>query len=483
VKPSWLKLYRYDWDEEVWEEMRDVYGHQVMSRYGKPEVFKTTVHHTLATHKQVWTEDNSWTAIPRGDWGKLTPIFSHSKVIDLRQISPLGVTLCLKPEVLKDKRWRKGQTQAVSKYLEHGYGVVKGDTGSGKTVIGAGILCALGQRTLILTARKDGNVHWIEQIRKLTNIDEVEQQTGQKLIGAYNTQNKQRFFPITTATVQSLGSAKGRLDLPVYQDYFGLLLADEAHELVTDKYHRVIQAFSSAFLAGLTATPERTDYKHCLEFDLVGPIVAENKGRRNQPTVTFIHTGVCSPAYLESKPWHRGIKWNITMKELIKSTVRYDIIQKWLRLDLKKGRRIVVISPQRREIVQEIARRMRQDGYKVAYVDGTVKAPQRKQIYREVNEGKYDLLCAGKVMNALVDIQNLNTVYLVSPLAKHTPTKQLYGRARDQFSEIRDFADEGGQLAGAARKRMQLCQEHGWTVEHEYEGGIADGLSMRTRRQ
>lgn len=481
VPTHWLQHYYYDWSDTVFEEKHDQYDQLVLDRSGKPVVESKEVDRSLTTYKQIWTEAGGWLALPRGNWPKLRTILKHCEVSDQRIISPLGVPLRLKPKVLADPRWIGGQEEATRTYLQHGYGVVIGDTGSGKTVIGAGIICALSQRTLILTQRRDGNQHWIDQLRKLTNLNRLERSSGEKIIGEYKASRQQRIFPITVATVQSLGSKSGRRDIPLIQDYFGLILPDEVHELVTEKYHRVVQAFSAAFLAGLTATALRDDRRHYLEFDLMGPVVAEHKGRRNHPTVTFIYTGVKAPGYLDTKPWNRGIKWHICMKEIIQSKSRYDLIQRWLRKDLKAGRRIIVISPQRREIVMELTRRLRQDGYRVAYVDGRNPAKQRKQIYRDVNDGKYDLLCAGKVMNALVDIQNSDTVYLVSPLAKATPVKQLYGRGRDQFSRIRDFADEGGQLAGAVKKRIELCVANGWKIKQV--NAVPDAFSVRRRKK
>ena len=76
------------------------------------------------------------------------------------------------------------------------------------------------------------------------------------------------------------------------------------------------------------------------------------------------------------------------------------------------------------------------------------------------------MLCAGKVLNALVDIQTINCVYIVTPLKSHTATQQLTGRARELNAVIRDFADEGGQFSGCAKSRIRLYQNNGWDIEY-----------------
>jgi len=216
-------------------------------------------------------------------------------------------------------------------------------------------------------------------------------------------------------------------------------------------------------VAGLTGTDEREDHLHFVEYDIFGPVVTQNTGRKLDPFVTFIRTGVKAPGWIYQKSMNPGLQWHICMKTLIQSTRRFDIIQKFLMEDIEAGHRVAVISVQRREIIQELAKRMRQAGYKVAYVDGTTK--NRDRIYSQFDAGHYDVLCAGKVMNALVDIQSLDCVHMVSPLKSKQATRQVYGRARERNALIRDYIDEGGQLGGAANSRISFCEANGWEIK------------------
>jgi hypothetical protein len=464
ISKKLLRKYEYSWEDREWEKEEDEDGNPVLKKDGTPKFKAVEVERHLTTRGQLWTCGGVYHSIPRGDMGKIEPWMKANwdLVQDVRSISPLGYPLKLKKKVRKDDRWKSGQKQCVKDWCNHGYGIVTGDTGSGKTVIGAGIICKMGLRTLIISKRTDGNRHWINQIRKLTNIRKLEREYGVDLIGAYSSK-KRRTYPITVATIQSFVTSKsGWQDLIKLQNSWGLLLADECHELVTERYKIGAGIINAAGILGLTATDKRDDGLHFLEYDLYGPVVSHNKGRKINPGVYFIHTGVRAPTWIYRKNIHPGKAWHICMQTICKNEKRNNLIEHLVMEDIEAGYRVAIISPQRREPVQEAAKRLRQNGYKVAYVDGQTK--NRDKIYSDVDKGKYDVLCAGRVMNALVDIQTLNCIHMVTPYKKHSSTHQVYGRARELDAVIRDYADEGGQLGGSVKSRVKLCEYHGWEV-------------------
>jgi len=113
-----------------------------------------------------------------------------------------------------------------------------------------------------------------------------------------------------------------------------------------------------------------------------------------------------------------------------------------------------------------------QDGYDVRYVDGDTKAKVRQIIYDEVRAGKVQALFAGKVLNQLVDLPRIDCLHFVTPSSSPKDTKQAYGRTRRLFKGkqspiIRDYVDSGGQLDGAYKNRLKLCQAEGWIVKRE----------------
>lgn len=50
------------------------------------------------------------------------------------------------------------------------------------------------------------------------------------------------------------------------EDYFNVIIIDEAHHCISDGYQKVLQHFPSAKVLGVTATPDRGDMRNLGEF-------------------------------------------------------------------------------------------------------------------------------------------------------------------------------------------------------------------------
>lgn len=68
--------------------------------------------------------------------------------------------------------------------------------------------------------------------------------------------------PITVATVQTMARRLCNFD----PDYFGLIIIDESHHVMSSTYQNVLQHFSGAKVLGVTATPDRSDGKKLNRF-------------------------------------------------------------------------------------------------------------------------------------------------------------------------------------------------------------------------
>jgi DNA excision repair protein ERCC-3 len=370
--------------------------------------------------------------------------------------------------------------------MQVGSGIVEGETGSGKTIIGIGIMCALGMRTLLMSPQTDGSSQWIDEIRKHTNIDELEQKHNTKIVGEYKS-NKGIAYPITVSTVQAFLPKKARTWLLSNRNWYGLVLVDEVHSFGGEVYPKVIQSINAFSLLGLTATVERKDRRHHLIFDIVGPIVAKGKAKQMPPTVYFIETGVEAPEWVYKRNFPKHFQWKMVTDHIAKDESRYELIRKYLIQDVD-DKRIVACISQRRDIIQKLHLMLSQDGYSVEYVDGNTPRKVRKIVYDKVRAGRVQILFAGKVLNQLVDLPRIDCLHFVTPSSSHTTTKQTYGRARRWLEGkrnpvIRDYVDSGGQLDGAYRNRLALCKKNGWVVKKaEDQEKIGVGLSIWKKR-
>lgn len=469
VEDSYLQKFHYTWNQVEYRLEEDEYGDVVKDSRDEPVRIREVKEVTFQTFKETFPIGGGhYYAFPRGNLEKVSG-YLRGDYSDRRPLNPLGVPLKLRKHVVKDHRW-PDQKRCVVEYLKLGYGILKGDTGSGKTIMGIAAMCRIGMTTIILSKRKDGNRQWIEEIQKHTNIEELEEQTGQTLIGEYKgTRKNKKLYPITLATVQSFLGYAGRDFLKEYQNEFGMVMIDEVHEFGTPKYSKVVHLLNPFAVLGLTATVDREDQMHHLVFDMVGPVVAEGTAKQMPPTVHFIGTGEEAPTWIYEKNFPNYYQWNVILKQLSSSDERYGIIMKYIWKDLAAGKIMVCIS-ERRKFVKTVYKKLVEADIDVAYVDGTVKDKQRQKIYKAFNNGEYQIICAGKVLNALVNLPTVNCLHFLSPSSSQNTTKQIYGRARRWLAGkenpiIRDYVDTGGQLDGAFKNRQALCKSHGWETK------------------
>ncbi len=467
VERSDWDRFSYEWVEDVTEEEADDHGNLVFDMYGKAKLVHLPTERKITTYSRVHPGfSKSFIAFPRGNLSKIKPWLKPGKYIDLRSMPPFGFDLRIKKATKRNEKWPP-QAKCIRQWLKKGYGTIQGATGSGKTVIGIGLAIRLGLKVLLLSGRRDAYTQWEKELRLHTNIDELEEAYKTKIVGEYNTKKPTVTYPFTIATVQSFIKNRGRKKIAALQDEFGLLMLDEAHELCTPEFSQPITLFNSAAIAALTATPERRDNRHYLLYDIAGPVVATNSTKQVNPVCYFHETGECAPAWLYAKkayPPH--FKWIQSLSHLAKCSNRYNLIEEWIYTDLADNRRIACYS-ERRPIVQELHKRFEAAGYSVGYVDGEVK--NRDEIYSAFREGDIEILFAGKVMNALVNLPEMDSLHVLTPVNNRTSIMQIYGRARRYLKGkrtpiVRYYKDYGGQLSGAAKNNEKVCKAEGWKI-------------------
>ena len=479
-----LERFRHHWDETQWQTVLDEEGQPVLTKSGKPKVEKILIPHTIDAVREILTgQAVNWIGLPRGD---VSIIQQHLRdVIDLRSCSPLGFRLKMAPHVLQDARWAK-QAECVDQWCRAGSGLILGQTGAGKTPIGIGCAARMQLQTLIVSKRGEGEGHWEQEFRQHTNINQMEERLGRRLVGPYR--HKER-YPIAIATVQTFLHAKGYRRLIEDQFRFGLVIADEVHELVAPEFIRVFGLWAPLCWLGLTATIERPDHREFLAYRILGPVVARLAADQMRPIVKFIETGFVGPDRIVNSKYKRHWIWGKLLALIASDEDRTDCIVRNVQQDIDDGRLVAVVG-ERTQLLHNIHDQLTQNGYDVAYADGKVPKARRKKIYEEVAQGRrYRCLCAGKVLDAMVSIKPLDCLHLVTPVAARHRVMQIFGRTRRPEEGklvplVRYYVDEGGQLSGAFRKVQAVVQQEGWEIQQaELPRGAASMSRWRPKRQ
>jgi len=200
------------------------------------------------------SEDNGLIA-PIGILDYLLQTF-NLEVIDQRRTVPKAIPFTGK--------LRPYQEAFVNDALNAKGGVMVAATGAGKTVSGIALASRLKQRTLILVKSKDLADQWNKAIVQFTGIDA---DTIGMIGGGKSTEGEQ----FTIGLTQTLS----KRDVSTLN--YGLVIADECHNLPACQAYKVMNELNSRNKFGLSATPQRRDNLEFMIHGALGEICAEIK--------------------------------------------------------------------------------------------------------------------------------------------------------------------------------------------------------------
>ena len=178
-------------------------------------------------------------------------------------IAPIGYKPPFNFEIVEDYRdevnvsyppirvkLRDTQVDAFNSYLDDpSKGLICMPTGKGKSILGIYLAYRLKQKALVIVHKDDLVVGWKKDIEFCFDNKVVP-----KLIKA---KKREIGDQITIATVQTLNRLSEE-ELEKIASNFGMVIIDECHHCPSSTYG-VIEAFSSPYKIGLSATPERKD--------------------------------------------------------------------------------------------------------------------------------------------------------------------------------------------------------------------------------
>jgi superfamily II DNA or RNA helicase len=147
--------------------------------------------------------------------------------------------------------------------------------GGGKTVVGIGIACRLGRRTLVVCHTSALVTQWEERIRQFA---------PEARIGRIQQKRAHVDADFVVAMMQSLCL---RDYGPTILDEFGMTIMDEAHHVPAKTYMTITKKLKSHFLLALTATPDRKDGLQRLLHYGFGEVSHEDPGDAMEPITVY----------------------------------------------------------------------------------------------------------------------------------------------------------------------------------------------------
>ena len=286
-----------------------------------------------------------------------------------------------------------------------GSGVVVLPCGSGKTMIGLGVMEACATMTLVLTTNITALRQWRQELIDKTDIAPED-------VGEYSGEVKE-IKPVTIATYNILTYRKHKTGPFPHFDLFnrenwGLVIYDEVHLLPAPVFRYTADIQAKRRL-GLTATLIREDGRETDVFSLIGPKKydvpwkdLERQGWIASATCTEIRTHLPQDIRIEYATKGTRKKYRIASE----NPAKIDVVERLLAMH--RGDLVLVIGQYLRQL-ETIAKE-----FNVPIITGKVSNEDREHLYRAFRKGEIKLLVVSKVANFAVDLPDANVAIQVS---------------------------------------------------------------------
>lgn len=300
-----------------------------------------------------------------------------------------------------DKKLLPYQLVAAKDMLSYPVGVLEGSTGSGKTVIGIGIICERKQPTLIIVHSKLLLYQWQEEIEKFTGY-----KTG--LLG----DDYKILKPITIGIINSVNN-----NLDEVRDQFGQVACDECHKVSASTWADSIQDFPAKHYLGLTATAFRRDGLGNAIFASLGPLKHKIDKKMLLETKAVLTPDIYR---IRTNFYYNFLNDYSTMiKELTLNYSRNRLICRNIAADLKRFDEHIVIVSDRKEHCKEIGRMLSEEFgiLNLVLTGNVVNKKQRAFITNQVKTGQCKVLVATlSLIGEGFDAAYLTALFLLTPV-------------------------------------------------------------------
>lgn len=289
-------------------------------------------------------------------------------------------------------------------------------TGTGKTIVFAKItedMVRKGNRVLIMAHRGELLQQAADKIKKTTGLMCSVEKADETCLDSW--------YQVTVGSVQTLQREK-RLN-QFAEDYFDVIIIDEAHHAISDGYQRVLQHFDNAKVLGVTATPDRGDMRNlgsyfdslAYEYSLpraikdgyLSPIKALTIPLKVDISGVSIQSGDYAPGEI-------GTALDPYLEQIAVEMQHYCM-----------DRKTVVFLPLIKTS-QKFTEILNAHGFQATEVNG--QSDDREQILHDFDQGKYNVLCNSMLLTEGWDCPSVDCIIILRPTKVRSLYSQMVGR-------------------------------------------------------
>ena len=289
-------------------------------------------------------------------------------------------------------------------------------TGTGKTIVFAKIVeeCVRrGYRVLIMAHRGELLDQAADKIFKATGLRSSVEKAERSCLGEW--------YRVVVGSVQTLMHERRLKQFP--EDYFDVIIIDEAHHCVSPSYQTVLQYFGGSKVLGVTATPDRADMKN------LGSYFESLAYEYTMPEA--IRSGYLVPIKALTVP----LKIDISMVGISAGDFKvgdigtaldpylYQIADEMEKYCM--DRKTIVFLPLI-ATSQKFMAILNEHGFVAAEVNGS--SEDRAQILQDFEDGKYNVLCNSMLLTEGYDCPAVDCIIVLRPTKSRPLYAQMVGR-------------------------------------------------------
>lgn len=305
------------------------------------------------------------------------------------------------------------QEPAVQGLLEFQQGLLRGNTGSGKTEMLLAAAVMSQQPTIVQVWNKGLLQQWVERIVKWKILPEHK-------IGIIQG-SKRKVGPITVAMVQTLNKHVNE-----YRDKFGAVILDECQRSPATTFTKSVIGFPAKYRWGGTADEERRDKKEFLAYEVFGyqnweertssiryqPIAeVQGRGQSMDPTVFIV------PTRYEDLQYEDDRNYGQLINRLVADKARNKLIAQILEQALRKGRQIILFT-ERVETAKYWVDYVSALGYTAGpLIGGQENQEETEATLSEMRKGRCQFAATTTYADVGLDVPSLDCAFVTCPTA------------------------------------------------------------------
>ena len=224
---------------------------------------------------------------------------------------------------------------------------------------------------------------------------------------------KEYDLPVQIASVQTLIHRLSQVQVP------DLLICDECHHIVANTYRKIVDQFSSSYVLGVTATPERIGGQGLGEIFqslVLGPSAADLIAAGNlTPYDYYAPPTKFDPAAAHVR-FGEYVK-NDLLSQMDDADVIGDIVTNYK--NLADGKRAICYCINRAHS-EHVAASFRAAGIPALHIDGETHKAVRARAIEDFRTGRLQILCNAELLGEGFDVPAMEAVILARPTASLT---------------------------------------------------------------